>query len=174
MRRDILYVWRRDFRQSHVMNATRRFTSTTSGRWMKLWLWLDRVNRENAFGVVVTMLKTKKHANICSGIFSHMYPKTHTHTQSTYHSETIAKHTTHYIWTVSLTDQTHVDGLTLDLSMYDYSSSSYTVAWVMMLLRIILSHRCLFLNLIYIFSCFSTGFTEKKAFTFRLTNRKLI
>lgn len=70
--------------------------------------------------------KLRKHTNMCSGICSHVHtcpdPKTHTH--GTHGTHTTAKHTTHYIWTVSLTDQTHVDSLTSDLSMYDYSSSS--------------------------------------------------
>lgn len=55
---------------------------------------------------------------------THVRTLKHPHTQNTYHSENLAKHTTHYIWTVSLTDQTHVDSLTSNLSMYDYSSSS--------------------------------------------------
>lgn len=52
----------------------------------------------------------------------HMRPHTYTHT---YQSGIIAKHTdTHYIWTVSPRDQTHVDSLTFDPRGNDYSSSS--------------------------------------------------
>ena len=53
-----------------------------------------------------------------SHIFKHMGP--HTHTTAKLQPNT----PTHYVWTVSPTDQTHVDSLTCDLSAYDYSSSS--------------------------------------------------
>lgn len=125
----VLRVWRHVFQGSHVMNPTRRFPSTRGSNgtmddaaaltwlcepWKCFWGGRHHVKNER-----------KKHTNICSGFFSHIHrcphPKTHTLTQS----EPTAKHTTHYIWTVSLAAQTRVDSLTLDLSMYDYSSSSY-------------------------------------------------
>lgn len=94
--------------------------------------------------------------------FKHTLPK---HTHSTYHSKVIAKHTTNYIWTVSLTDQTHVDSLTFNLSVYDYSSSSDCSVWVAMLLltlESIESIPCLLFNLIYFFIfIYLGGFTAK-------------
>lgn len=71
---------------------------------------------------------------------SNIWPHAHASTLSlthtlTNHSRIIAKHTMSYVWTVSLTDQTHVDSLTCDLSAYDYSSSSDCSAWVTLLLH---------------------------------------
>lgn len=73
------------------------------------------------------MPRTAPHVLKASHTCKHILPK---HTRSTYHCRIIAKHTTNYIWTVSLTDQTHVDSLTFNLSMYDYSSSSDCWVWV--------------------------------------------
>lgn len=95
-----------------------------TGRRIKLRL--HRVNPGNGFRVVFTILMDKKtHTKLPAQGSSHTFPHaiTRKHTY-TYHSGTTAKHTTRHIWTVSLTDQTHVDSLTFDLSMYDYSSSS--------------------------------------------------
>lgn len=74
---------------------------------------------------------------------------THTHT-CTYHSKIMAKHTANYVWTVSPTDQTHVESLTFDLSAYDYSSSSDWWARVAMLLHshTLESIHCLLFNII--------------------------
>lgn len=128
MLRDILRVWRHVFRRSHVMNPTCRFTSTRGSNGMMdeaaaLARWCEP--SKCFWGGHHHLLKNTQTSawGIFSLIYTCPYPKTHT--QSTYHSETLAKHTTHYIWTVSLTEQTHVDSLTFDLSMYDYSSSSY-------------------------------------------------
>lgn len=86
--RGISQGWRRVFRRAHVMDpCTQIYVDAWSKRddgrscGFDLIVWTVKM----LFGVVVAMLRTAKHTNMCSGIFSHIHacssPKTHTHTE---------------------------------------------------------------------------------------------
>lgn len=114
-------------RITHLQNNTQYTTWIWNAEHCSTRLHIDSADIQYSYlclfwNTPFLIFLTVPHRLNSSLTLKHMRP--HTYTQ-TYQSGIIAKHTdTHYIWTVSPRDQTHVDSLTFDPRGNDYSSSS--------------------------------------------------